>query len=159
MQRVTVIDRFYSAFQQRDWKTMQACYHPQVVFSDPVFNNLQGRKAGAMWHMLVEAGNDLKIEYENVVVNDKTGSCTWRAQYTFSRTGRKVNNVIHATFEVEGDLIKRHVDNFDLWRWAGMALGTPGVLFGWTPLMKGKIRNMAESRLRKFIQQHAEYSQ
>ena len=41
---------------------MAACYAPDVQFSDPVFPDLRGREAGAMWQMLTEAPGDLRIE-------------------------------------------------------------------------------------------------
>src|ERR1043165_5503209 len=94
-----VIERFYSAFERKDWKSMQDCYHDDVHFSDPVFTNLKGKKAQAMWHMLVNAGKDLTLIYTNVEGSGHSGSADWDAFYSFSRTGRKVHNVIHASFE------------------------------------------------------------
>ena len=47
-----LIERFYSAFGRRDVDAMLGCYHPQVVFSDPVFGTLAAAEAGAMWRML-----------------------------------------------------------------------------------------------------------
>jgi|GEM_PF-4737977 len=47
-----LINRFYTAFQQLDYKTMQDCYQDDAVFSDPVFGLLQGREVKAMWEML-----------------------------------------------------------------------------------------------------------
>ena len=46
-----LIQTFYTAFQNRDAAGMAACYHPEVVFSDPVFPHLEGPKAIAMWQM------------------------------------------------------------------------------------------------------------
>src|SRR5689334_21678512 len=138
-----VIEKFYSAFQRKDWKVMQECYHPEIRFSDPVFTELKGDSARAMWHMLTNAGKDLTLTFKNVRSSGDTGSCDWEAFYSFSRTGRKVHNVIHASFEFKDGKIIRHKDSFDLWKWAGMALGTAGKLLGWTPMIQSKIRNTA----------------
>ena len=46
-----VITRFYTAFAQLDYKTMQQCYSNNAVFNDPVFGLLQGAEVGAMWEM------------------------------------------------------------------------------------------------------------
>jgi ketosteroid isomerase-like protein len=151
------VEQFYSAFQRKDWKAMQACYHDSVHFSDPVFTDLKGNAAKAMWHMLVNAGKDLELTFKNIETNELTGSCDWDAFYTFSRTGRKVHNVIHASFEFKDGKIIRHKDNFDLWRWAGMALGMPGKLLGWSPMIRAKVRNAAMQSLAKFIEAHPEY--
>jgi len=47
-----LIERFYTSFQKRDPDGMVACYHPEIRFSDPVFPDLRGESAGAMWRML-----------------------------------------------------------------------------------------------------------
>ena len=146
-----LIQRFYAAFQQRDAATMVACYGPQVQFSDPVFTGLQGARAGAMWKMLCERGKDLKIEFRDVRADDKTGSAHWDAWYSFSATGRKVHNSIDASFEFAGGRIVRHTDRFDLHRWASQALGLPGMLLGWTPLLQNKIRAMAAKGLDDYL--------
>jgi len=49
MQPATLLlNRFYSAFQQLDYKTMQDCYSDNVIFNDPVFGLLEGNE-GAVW--------------------------------------------------------------------------------------------------------------
>jgi ketosteroid isomerase-like protein len=152
-----VIKTFYSAFQRKDWKAMQACYHEEVHFSDPVFPDLRGKMAKAMWHMLTVAGKDLTLTFKNIAVNGTSASCDWDAHYSFSRTGRKVHNVIHATFMFREGKIIRHVDKFDLWRWAGMALGISGKLLGWSPMIQTKVRKAAAKNLAKFAESHPEY--
>jgi len=146
-----LIERFYRAFQQRDAATMASCYHPDVRFSDPVFPDLKGPRAGNMWKMLCERGKDLKIEFRDVRADDNTGSAHWDAWYTFATTGRPVLNRIDATFEFRNGKIVKHTDAFDLHRWAGQALGTPGKLLGWTPFLQNKIRGMAAKNLDAFV--------
>lgn len=152
-----LIYKFYSSFQQKDWQGMQDCYDDKVVFSDPVFQKLKGGEARAMWHMLTAAGKDLVVTFQNVRVEGFTGSCDWDARYTFSRTGNKVHNIIHAEFEFNRGKIIRHADTFDLRRWAGMALGTAGKFLGWAPFFQAKIRGAAEKSLKKFMREHPEY--
>ena len=152
-----LIKRFYTHFQEKDWKGMQGCYHNEILFSDPVFQKLKGGEAKAMWHMLAVAAKDLTVTFQNIKSDGASGSCDWDAHYSFSRTGNQVHNIIHARFEFREGLIIKHNDSFDLWRWSGMALGFSGKLLGWTPLVQGKIRAMADRNLRKFIQEHPEY--
>jgi ketosteroid isomerase-like protein len=146
-----LIKRFYTSFQKRDAAGMVACYDPQVQFSDPVFTDLKGSRAGAMWTMLCERGKDLKIEFRDVRADAAAGSAHWDAWYTFTTTGRKVHNAIDATFEFRDGRIVRHTDRFDLHRWAGQALGPVGKLLGWTPLLQNKIRGMAAKGLDDFV--------
>ena len=42
MDNKAIIERFYSAFQQLDYKTMNNCYSEDIIFSDPVFQILKG---------------------------------------------------------------------------------------------------------------------
>lgn len=146
-----LIQHFYSAFQKRDAAGMVACYAPQVQFSDPVFTDLRGPRAGAMWKMLCERGKDLRIEFGEVRADDRSGSAHWDAWYTFGGTGRPVHNRIDASFEFAGGLIAKHTDRFDLHRWAGQALGLPGKLLGWTPLLQNRIRAMAAGNLDQYL--------
>lgn len=159
MDNEELIKTFYTAFQAKDWQTMQNCYHPEIKFSDPVFPALKGKKANAMWHMLVVASTNLEITYMNVVCNETTGSCQWEAKYSFSKTGRKVHNKIQAQFEFKDGLIINHKDTFDLWKWSRMALGTPGFLLGWTSFMHRKIQSMASRNLDAFIEKNSIYQQ
>ncbi|MEZ4671798.1 MAG: nuclear transport factor 2 family protein [Anaerolineae bacterium] len=154
---IALINRFYSSFQQRDHAGMIACYHPQVEFTDPVFQTLKGKQACAMWHMLAERATDIDITFDHVQAQGSSGQAHWEAQYTFSGSGRRVHNVIDAAFEFADGLIVKHRDRFDLWRWTRMAIGTSGVLLGWSPLVQNRVRQRAQSGLKKFIEQHPEY--
>ncbi len=146
-----LIETFYTCFQRRDAPGMIACYHPDIEFSDPVFQGLKGPRAGAMWRMLAERAKDLQMEFSNIRADDTTGAAHWEARYTFSETGRPVHNVIDAAFQFRDGKILRHTDTFDLWRWAGMALGTKGKLLGWLPPVQAAIRKKAAGNLERFI--------
>jgi ketosteroid isomerase-like protein len=151
-----LVTRFYTAFQRRDGAAMAACYAPSVVFSDPVFPHLEGRRAGAMWRMLCERGTDLEVTFRDVSADDARGSAHWDARYTFTQTGRRVVNRIDARFEFSDGAIVRHIDAFDLHRWARQALGPIGLLLGWTPLVRNKIRRSAAASLAAWQASHPE---
>ncbi len=149
-----LIEHFYAAFSRRDADTMVACYHPKIHFSDPVFHDLHGPRAGAMWKMLCERATTLTIEYSGIDADDKTGKAHWEARYDFTATNRKVHNVIDARFEFADGKIIRHADTFDLWRWAGMALGPRGKLLGWLPPIKSAIHRTAMKGLVAYEAKH-----
>lgn len=151
------IERFYTAFQQGDYAAMGACYHPSIHFSDPVFPDLNGPKANAMWHMLCDPGTDLVVTFDNVKADDDKGSAHWEAKYSFGKDGRPVHNKIDASFTFEDGKIIRHVDTFDLWAWSRMAIGPLGTLTGWSRSTKSKIREAAGARLDRFVENHPEY--
>jgi len=133
---------------------MGACYHPGVIFFDPVFGQLQGEAVTAMWHMLCARARDLEITFTNVQADDATGRARWEARYCFSKTGRPVHNLIQAAFLFREGRIIRHTDTFNFWHWARMALGPVGVLLGWTPILQHAIRKEALRNLQEFMQKH-----
>lgn len=148
-----LLERFYTAFQQRDHATMGDCYHPERArFSDPVFPTLEGWKIAAMWQMLCERGTDLELTFSDLSADDNQGSAHWEARYTFGGSGRKVHNIIAASFTFQDGKIIEHVDRFNLWRWSRMALGFRGWALGWMPSVHNAIRKQAAGSLESFIQ-------
>ena len=150
-----LIDRFYRAFQVRDAAGMARCYHSQVEFSDPVFPDLRGSEPAAMWAMLCARATDLAISFGDVQADDARGRARWEARYTFTQTGHPVHNVIDAEFEFRDGLIARHVDRFDFWRWARQALGPTGLVLGWTPMVRDRVRAIARRGLDAHMQRRA----
>jgi ketosteroid isomerase-like protein len=148
-----VIERFYAAFAKLDGATMAACYAEDAQFDDEVFS-LRGRnQVGGMWTMLCDTTKAKAPEAWRLEVSQVTErSAHWEAHYLFSATGRKVHNIIDAEFEFDhAGLIRRHRDRFDFWRWSRQALGLPGVLLGWSPLIRNKVRATAAGNLAKFM--------
>lgn len=150
-----LIQRFYEAFQRRDGEAMASCYAPDVLFSDPVFPDLVGPRAGDMWRMLTGRAADLEIRFDGVEADDTTGSAHWVATYTFSATKRHVVNDIHASFTFRDGQIATHTDRFDLWKWSRQALGVPGMLLGWTPFLQNKVRKQADDGLTLYVAKRA----
>ncbi|MNJ26983.1 SnoaL-like domain protein [compost metagenome] len=145
-----LITRFYEAFQRLDAEAMVACYSDDIVFSDPAFGTLRGKDAGDMWRMLSTRAKDFSLTFDNVHADERNGSAHWVATYLFSQTGRTVVNDIQARFVFRDGKICEHHDSFDLWRWSRQALGTTGLLLGWTPMVQGKVRQQALKGLRAF---------
>jgi ketosteroid isomerase-like protein len=147
-----LIHRFYTAFQQRDFATMQSCYAENATFNDPAFVNLNAAEVRAMWKMLLTRGKDLQLEYKNVTANDTEGSAEWVATYTFSQTKRKVTNHIKANFIFENGKIVQHKDDFNFYTWSRQALGLPGFLLGHTAFLRKKVQSGARKSLLDFMQ-------
>ena len=146
-----LIETFYTSFQKLDAAAMARCYHPDIRFSDPVFPVLAGAEADAMWRMLCSQAKNFELTFSDIQANDQTGKAHWEAQYDFSATGRRVHNKIAAAFEFQDGKIIKHTDIFDFWKWSCMALGAPGFLLGWTPLLRKKVQRQARERLTRFM--------
>ncbi|HUR61811.1 MAG TPA: nuclear transport factor 2 family protein [Candidatus Thermoplasmatota archaeon] len=145
-----LLQQFYEAFRRRDAKGMAECYAADVRFSDPVFPGLKGAQVGRMWRMLLSGGTDLELAFRDVKADDATGSAHVEARYTFTKTGRKVHNVLASRFWFRNGLIVEHRDSFGFWRWSRQALGATGALLGWTPLVRKAVRRQAAERLARF---------
>ena len=60
-------------------------------------------------------------------------------------------NQIKAAFLIENGKIVKHVDTFSFYKWSKQALGTGGLLLGWTRLLKNKVRQGAMKSLTDFM--------
>lgn len=129
-------------------------YHDDVTFEDPVFGILKGDEAKNMRRMLCQTqqGKDFKLKSSNIEYTPEAGKARWEAYYIFSRTGRKVHNIINATFKFKDGKIINHMDKFSLYRWSRQAMGVKGFLVGWTVFFKKALKKQARFSLDKFQQ-------
>ena len=151
-----LIEKFYTSFQQLNWKAMNECYHSEIFFYDPVFEDLNAVKVKAMWQMLCRQATNFSLVFSDVKADDEYGSCKWTATYTFSKTGRKVINNIKAHFKFHEGKIIEHMDDFSFWKWSRQAFGIKGLLLGLTSIMRNKVRKTAKANLEKFMKTSAE---
>jgi ketosteroid isomerase-like protein len=148
-----LIERFYAAFARHDGDAMAACYAPDAIFRDPVFGQLDAAETAAMWRMLIARAPDLKVELAEHDADATQGSARWVAHYTFSSTGRPVVNEVRAKFKFRDGLIVEHFERFNFWRWSRQALGTIGVILGWSPSLRLRVHRDARRGLAAAMQQ------
>lgn len=146
-----LIRSFFEAFQQKDYLTMQSLYDDRATFSDPVFHALNADQLKSMWEMFCKRSRDLAIEFHTSSADQNTGIAIWHAMYTFSPTGKGVINKIQSRFTFQNGLIVEHIDSFHFYQWSKQALGIKGLLFGWTPFLKNKVRVSARKTLDQFM--------
>jgi len=151
-----VIERFYSAFQKLDYKTMNDCYSDDIIFSDPVFLTLKADEVKSMWEMLCKNAKDFSLTFSDIeLIDEEYATCKWVAKYTFSKTGNKVTNNIKAFMRIKDGKIVEHSDAFRLSTWIGQGLGWKGVWFGWSGFMKRAVQNNARKNLLSFMERKA----
>ncbi|MCU0448985.1 MAG: nuclear transport factor 2 family protein [Bernardetiaceae bacterium] len=138
-----VVQSFYVCFGKRKPEGMNALYHPEANFTDPVFGRLNLAQTQAMWTMLCTRGQDLRLKFDVVESDEQFAKVEWKAWYSFGPRRRKVHNRVTSIFEFKDGLIYRQTDTFDFYRWAKQALGLPGLLFGWTGLLRQQVRKKA----------------
>ena len=149
-----VIQLFYEAFEELDAEKMVACYADDIIFEDPAFGKLEGKRAKNMWRMLCasQKGQNFQVKASNFTRVEEWGSAHWEAKYIFSKTGRSVHNKIDARFLIRDEKIVHHRDAFNLYRWSKQAFGLTGNLIGWTPFFKKKLQVQTNQLLDKFEQ-------
>ncbi|MDQ3572605.1 MAG: nuclear transport factor 2 family protein [Actinomycetota bacterium] len=151
----STIRRLYGALDEHDGETMAACYSDDAAFSDPAFPDLRGSQPGDMWRMLTSRATDLSCELAEVDASETSGHAVWIATYTFGETGRKVVNRVRSEFEFDDvGLISRQRDEFPFWTWSRQALGLPGAILGWTPILRAKVQSNAAAQLARFRADH-----
>ncbi len=150
-QEAALLERYYRAFSTLDAEAMAACYHPHARFSDPAFPALKGGEVGDMWRMMSARATGFSLEVtEAPSCSQGRGHGACIAHYKFSATGRRVANPITSRFEFLDGLIAVQADSFPFWAWSRQALGLPGLLLGWTPLLQGKVQRQAGEGLAAF---------
>lgn len=151
MSQKDIIEQFYIAFQNLDAASMVELYHDDIEFSDPAFGTLHGDDAKNMWCMMCSKAKDFSLTYSNIT----NTSAHWEARYTFSATGNRVVNKIDATFEFKDGKIYKHIDTFNLHRWASQAMGWKGMLLGGTKFFKKQLNKQTNQLLTAYTKKHA----
>ena len=152
------IERLYAAFSNLDGAGMEACYAERARFEDEAFTLSGQRQIGAMWRMLCDGARmqgiaHWRLEVRDVRANAAKGRAHWEARYLYGPGRRKVHNRVDAEFEFDDDgLIVRHRDRFGMWNWSRQALGLPGLLLGWTPWLRAKVRRQAGQQLQRYVE-------
>lgn len=148
MNKTELINNFYNGFKKLDHEIMKNAYHPEVIFSDPVFTNLDYNQVTSMWKMLCSRAKGFHLRFEILEINGDYARVKWEADYLFSKTNRTVKNKVIAEMYFKDGKIIKHKDSFNLWNWSRMALGPVGLILGWTPFMKKKIQAQAMGQLK-----------
>jgi ketosteroid isomerase-like protein len=149
-----IITRFYDAFQQLNFTVMQDCYSEDAVFSDPGFGLLPPGTVHDMWEMLCTRAKNFSLTYSNIqLLDDEYATCNWIANYTFSKTGRLVENRVKAHLRIQNGKITEHTDEFDPWKWSRQALGFSGWLLGWSSFFRTRVQRNAVRGLSDFIRE------
>ena len=120
-----LIDRLYRSLAAHDPARMADCYDENATFRDIAFH-LQGRdKIRDMWKFVTRPEPGLTVTFEIVSADDDQVKARLTDHYTFTDTGRTVDNAITSTFQFKEGLILHHNDDCDPVAWANMAMTGP----------------------------------
>jgi hypothetical protein len=155
-----LLNRLFTALDDRDPEAMAACYRKNARFRDIAFNLPNRKWIAHMWRMI--CSDEVAIEVDDLEIvqaDDRIGRVRVVETYTF-HTGKpkpddkvRVRNAIESRFEFEGGKIRRQDDDCDSKLWGRRAMGE-----GITGFLAGRIRPLrsvvAYFKLAKFIWTH-----
>lgn len=150
-----LIEKFYQAFQKRDFDTMRNCYAEGIVYFDPLYSILSDEAVMMMWKQRYAGAESIQINFGDINTEDgEYYTSLYTVTYIFTQTGKPVNLSVKAYMRIIGDKITEHSDAFSVHKWAGMAYGLPGRLFGWNRLYQHTLKKNARKNLLEFIGQN-----
>lgn len=143
---------FFKALEERDPARLDAALHPDLSYSGPLFGKLDGWRVQAMWQHVLR-WPQLAVSVSEVKVTPMQGSVTWQMSFAAGNKRVVLHDVTtHVTFRE--DRIHAQVDDFSLYRHAGMSLGARGWALGWLPPVQSALREDALRALGGFIDEH-----
>jgi len=129
-----------------------------VEFDDEAFSLRGKQQVMGMWTMLSEAtkakGKDVwRLEHSGIQPAATAARPIGERALPLQR--HRPHGAQHHRCRVQLNdqgLVVKHRDSFNFWHWSSQALGTPGLLLGWSPMLRNKVRTTAAGNLTKFMQ-------
>ena len=142
------MDRFFEALRRADTNVIDSCYHPQISYSDPLFEDLRGARVALRWRMLLKQADSFSLEHSLVFADERKAQVQWTANYRLK--GRAISIPMLSTLAIWDDLIVRQVDEYDFWQYCRQAQGVAGVLLGGLEPYQKTIKRRARRELERF---------
>jgi hypothetical protein len=147
--------RFFEAFKKLDYRAMNDCCAPGIIYNDPIAGILEGDVVLRYRELICTGSRDMQLSFGPVKELDHEYiSCPWSATYYFEPFQRVVRYDATAYMKMSGGLITEHSDGYRLSTWLAKNYGITGYVFGWSGYMKRKIKYHYRRLLREFIEMH-----
>ena len=153
---VELIENFTRPSLAATMPACSRCYDPAVDFADPVFT-VQANVHTPCGTCSSAEARPSRSPSTRFKPTTQVEARTGKRSIIFRRPKRPVLNIIDAEFKFRNGKIYWHRDHFDFWKWSRQALGTSGMLLGWSPILHNRVRKTASANLDKFIVAHSEY--
>ena len=142
-----VLDQFFSAVALGEAAMAGRFYADDARIDLPPIGlrDLPARDARRLWQVLLSDARDLHVQYAVMRADDHGGEVAWIARYTWPPTGRLVTQRLRGQYEFRAGRIVWQSEGFSLWDCARMALGSRGLLGGWNPLLRARLRRMVRN--------------
>jgi hypothetical protein len=148
------VNLFLGAQKDRDPIRLQNAVREDVVLQDPLFGELKGAQAFAMWQMLWRF-REYSVTVDEQAASPTEGKAEWRQTYNLPATRRMILNKVTSSFTFYDRRISAITDKWSLYGYARMGQGALGLLLGWLPPFQETMRQAALERLTLFIGEHS----
>jgi limonene-1,2-epoxide hydrolase len=163
MSNEDVVKKFFSCYQQHDFKGMHSCLDENIKFSDFAYD-IQGDQVKAMWHLFCISYLPRKKpvdipEFKIIEIAGNTVLAKYRVSYLYGEKERPVDYWIEAYFKIKDNKICEQQDEFDsvsTFGFVEMALGFPYQLIAIKPLdqiLRVLINKKVMKKLNKFMEE------
>jgi hypothetical protein len=152
------ITKFYAAFAQLDPEAMGACYADDVRFDDEVFSLRGKAQTMGMWRMLCEATrakgkDDWKLEYSGIEADANDRPRPLGRPLPLQRHRAPGAQPHRRRLHLQPARPDRHAPRpLQLLGLVAPGARRAGLLLGWTPMLRNKVKQQAAHNLRKFME-------
>lgn len=145
-----LLRRLFDRLAARDAEGAARCYHRDIFFTDPLFPRVRGDDVRALWVMMFDDVEELRVTLSEVSADQDGGRAAWTATYRLGANGRRMSTSGRSLFAFRDGLVCRHYDHFSLWRWCAAALGPAGAALGWFGPFRWAVRQSFARRFDRF---------
>lgn len=147
-----LVETFFQSMGRGDFRTLNACYSHDIIYSDPIFGLLKGDDVRMMWQMLLEGAKDISVKILEIEdVDEEYITCRYSISYFFEPTGRTISNLPKAFMRIKDEKIIEHSDGYRLSTFIANAYGLKGQVLGWSGFMKKSVQRRYSNLLTQFI--------
>lgn len=146
-----IVEIFFKAFSEADYRQMSDCYADDIIYSDPVFGLMQGDDVRKMWQMICKGARNLSVQYSGIEELDEMYvTCLYKVSYYFELTQKHICYSAKAFMKIEEGKITEHSDGYRLSSFISNAYGIKGKLLSWSGYMKKSVQNRYRTLLQNF---------
>ena len=143
-----IIESFFKALQNRDFKKMESCYDRNIQYFDPLYGFLKKNEVMYMWKLFYLPLQEFNMSFENM---KDEGEGYYSIQYEFSffnqHVNRQLTRKIKSHIRIVNGLIAEQSNAFRIHEWCKQENGIIGVLIGWNKYYQNKIKLRARRLL------------
>ena len=152
MTNKNIVEKFYTAFSNKDYKSIFYSLSENIIYHDPIYGLLEGDVVRWLWQMRCERLHNASFKFWDIEALDhEYMTCQWQIQYFNNASGADVVMKGKAYMRVIDGKITEQSEGYRLSDWLAISHGWMGKLFGWTGYMQRKEKKKFAEMLNRYI--------